>query len=196
VRDRAARPRAWIRSEASSDRKRRGDAVRWASSVDSAPEIERCGVATLRDVLWGHARCDHPVVSRTAAIVAAVTTVSGIAVVIAAIAVASGWETGQWFELLLVLSVVIFVFAAGVVAATFAITTFIKTAALFLIPEQPPALVRISAVMEQRQAERDTASSERPGESPPAILIELQALCKRDWVKPADETAHDGAARR
>jgi membrane glycosyltransferase len=89
--------------------------------------------------------------------------VSGIVLGLATIATASGWEAEGWLEPLLALAAVVFATAVGVIAVTFAVTALLKAAGVFVVPEQPPGLDRISAIMEQWQAERD-ATSAKPRE--------------------------------
>jgi hypothetical protein len=105
--------------------------------------------------------CDHAQVSRHATVVAAVASVSGLVLVVAGVITATGWGSGAWSELVLVVAAVIFVGAVGVITVTVVITSLFNAAAVFLIPQQPPGLERISSVIEQWQGQRDAEAARR-----------------------------------
>ena len=61
-----------------------------------------------------------------------------------------------------------------------AIAGFLRAAAIFLEPEQPPGLIRISTIMERQWAERGKlAAAGHPRQPLPQIAVELREMSHR-----------------
>jgi len=114
------------------------------------------------------------------ATVGAVTAVCVVVTVIAAVAIVRGWSTGPWTETLLLVGLVILMAATGGIVVALATTASLRAAAFFLAPEQPPGLIRISTVMEQRRTEREVAAAGHPREPLPEIVTQLRATGQSD----------------
>lgn len=111
-----------------------------------------------------------------AAAVTAVTVASGLLTASAAIAITTGWAAGRWAEAVLVVAAIIFIVAAGRIVVEAGIAVSLRAASFFVVPEQPPSLNRISAIMEQLQTEGERAAAKHPLEPPPQIVLELRAI--------------------
>ncbi len=104
--------------------------------------------------------------------------ICGVAAAFAAVAIVSGWSAGPWMETLLLVGIVGFIAATGWILVALATEASLQAAAFFLAPEQPPGLIRISTIMEQRQTEREAAAAGHPREPPPEIVNELRATAQ------------------
>lgn len=108
--------------------------------------------------------CDHHHVTRATVSVGVVTAVCGVVTAIAAVAVAGGWSTGPWTETLLLFGTVIVIFGTGGIVIALTIAASLRAATFFAVPEQPPGLNRISAIIELQRAEQGAAATGQPGE--------------------------------
>ncbi len=112
------------------------------------------------------------------ATVGVVTTVGGVVIALAAVAVTTDWRTGPWTEALLVIGVITVVVAVGWILIALAIAALLRATGYFLAPAPPPGLTRISAIIEQRLAEQQEAAAARQRREPPPaeIVVALRAI--------------------
>jgi len=87
--------------------------------------------------------------------VVTVIPISGLVLAILGFAAKSGLLDGRWSELLLTLAAVVFVTATGTIVVTAVLTTFFQVAENLVAPVELPGLDRISAILEEMQAERE-----------------------------------------
>ena len=121
--------------------------------------------------------------------VGVVTAVCGVVTAVAAVAIVEGWSTGPWTERVLLLGTVIVIFGVGGIAIALAVAGVLRTATFFAVPEQPPGLNRISAIIELQRAEQDAWATGQPrerhrrslprSERPPATGVPDPALAGR-----------------
>ena len=122
--------------------------------------------------------------------VGVVTAVCGVVTAVAAVAIVEGWSSGPWTErVLLLLGTVIVIFGVGGIVIALAVAGVLRTATFFAVPEQPPGLNRISAIIELQRAEQDAwatgqlrerhRSSLPPSERAPATEAPDPALAGR-----------------
>jgi hypothetical protein len=104
--------------------------------------------------------------------------VCGVVAAFAAFAIVRGWSAGPWMETLLLACIAVLIAATGWIVVALATEASLHAAAFFLAPEQPPGLIRICTIMEERQTEREAATAGHPREPPPEIVTELRAIAQ------------------
>ena len=121
--------------------------------------------------------------------------ICGVVASLAAVAIVRGWSGGPWMETLLLVGIVILIAATGWIVVALATEASLRAAAFFLVPEQPPGLIRIGTIMEQRQTEREAAAAGHPREPPPEIVTQLRAAAQSGRRCPPGQPAEEGAVR-
>jgi hypothetical protein len=119
---------------------------------------------------------DRPVTAAAAATIVLVTAGMGVVTAIASRPIIRGWSRDPWEEALIVGGVMIVVVAAGWIVIALTIAASLRVVAYFVVPLEPPGLVRINALIEQIEAEQDATAAKRPREPLPPIIASLRAI--------------------
>lgn len=119
---------------------------------------------------------DRPVTAGAAAIIVLVTAGLGVVTAIASRPIIRGWNRDPWQEALIIGGVMIAVVAAGWIVIALTIAASLRIVAYFVVPLEPPGLVRINALIEQIEAEHVATAAKRPREPLPPIIASLRAI--------------------
>jgi hypothetical protein len=119
---------------------------------------------------------DRSAAATRAAAIVLVTAGLGVVTAIASLPITRGWSGNAWEEALIFSGTMIVVVAAGWVVIGLCVAASLRAVEFFVVPQQPPGLVRINALLEQIEAEHEAAPAKHPREPLPPLIAALRAI--------------------